>query len=178
MKTLRCPSCGASFQMSAEDLQGRATIHCPGCARVIVVPGSGGPTVADDPDTNAFVEPVPASEMPTAVGASRAALSLPKDRRVSIVILSGGRKGDVVVLEEPAVTIGREGGGADIEVPDLEASRRHAAVDCHGARIVLRDLGSRNGTFVGETQVQTRDVSDQTEFRVGATRFMLVVSPA
>jgi hypothetical protein len=154
MQTLRCPSCGASFQMPADELQGRATVHCPGCARVIVV------------------------QVPTAVGVSRAALSLPKDQRVSIVILSGARKGEVVVLEHAAVTIGREGGGADIQVPDFEASRRHAAVDCHGARIVLRDLGSRNGTFVGEARIESRDVSDQTEFRVGATRFMLVVSPS
>lgn len=175
MRNLRCSTCGASFQMAAEVLQGRATVHCPACARVIVVPGalSRG---SDDPDTDAYIEPVPPAEIPTIGGASQPSLFLPKDKRVSIVILSGDRKGDVVRLEEPRVVIGRTGSGVDIEVPDTDVSGRHAALECHGARVVLRDLESRNGTFVGSERVESRPVDDKTEFRLGGTRFMVLVA--
>ena len=175
MKNLTCSACGARFQMPAESLQGRATVHCPACARVIVVPGALA-RPDDDPDTDAFVEPVPAAEIPTIGRGSREALSLPKDRRVSIAIVSGERSGDVVVLSEPSVVIGRTGGGGDIEVSDPNVSRRHAAVECRGTRITIRDLGSQHGTFVGEDRVESRQVEDKTEFRLGSTRFMLLVA--
>ena len=174
---IECPSCRATFQMSAESLRGRSTVHCPGCGRVMVVPGQPAAAAHDGPDTDAYVEPAPQAEIPTAIGAARALLSLPADRRVSIAILSGDRKGDVVVLAQAGIVIGRQGAGADIELPDPDVSRQHAAVDCRGMRIVLRDLASRNGTFVDEQRVQTRDLEDKTEFRVGSTRLMLVMTP-
>src|SRR5262249_52590528 len=140
------------------------------------VPG-GGPAAADEPDTNAYVEPAAPAELPTAVGAARAVLALPAGLRVAVMILSGARKSDVVVLEQPSVLIGREGGGADLQVPDADVSRRHAAIECHGQRIVIRDVASRNGTFVGEQRVEMADLADKAEFRLGSTRFMLLVTP-
>jgi pSer/pThr/pTyr-binding forkhead associated (FHA) protein len=121
--------------------------------------------------------PLPRRRSPPAIGAARAVLSLPADKRVSIATLSGERKGDVVVLAQASVVIGRQGGGADIELPDADVSRQHAAVDCRGARIVLRNLGSRNGTFVDEQRVQTKDVEDKSELRVGSTRLMPMLTP-
>jgi pSer/pThr/pTyr-binding forkhead associated (FHA) protein len=102
-------------------------------------------------------------------------LSLPLGKRVSVAILSGPRKGDVVVLGGPRLTFGRDGAGADVQVPDLDASRDHAAVECHGARIMLRDLGSRNGTFVGDQRVSQREIKNDDEFRLGGTTFLLLV---
>ena len=84
-----------------------------------------------------------------------------------MAVLSGPRKGDVFVLERPRLALGREGGGADVQVPDPDVSRSHAALECHGTRVVLRDLDSRNGTFVGEERVTQRDVEDHAEFRLG-----------
>jgi pSer/pThr/pTyr-binding forkhead associated (FHA) protein len=177
MNTIECPSCRATFQMSPESLRGRSTIHCPGCGRVMVVPGQPAAALHEGPDTDAYVEPAPQAEIPTAIGAARALLSLPAHERVSIAILSGERKGDVVVLAQPGIVIGRHGAGADIELPDPDVSREHAAVDCRGTRIVLRDLGSRNGTFVGDQRVQTKDLEDKSEFRLGSTRLMLMLTP-
>jgi len=77
--------------------------------------------------------------------------------------------------------IGRSGGraGADIELTDPETSPAHAVVECHGSRIVVRDLGSTNGTYVEEKRIEEeRAVEDKDEFRVGSTRIMLVVSDA
>ena len=110
------------------------------------------------------------------MGVASKTLSLPPGKRVSIAILSGPRKGDVVVFGGPRLTFGREGAGADVQVPDVDVSRSHAAVECHGARIVLRDLGSRNGTFVGDQLVSQRQIEGHNEFRLGGTTFLLLVA--
>ena len=74
--------------------------------------------------------------------------------------------------------IGRAGGGsgAQLEVPDPEISRAHAVLECRGRQIVLRDLNSTNGTFVGEEQISNRELEDHDEFRVGRTRLMLILA--
>ena len=39
------------------------------------------------------------------------------------------------------------------------------------------NLGSTNGTFLGEERIRDeRRIENQAEFRVGSTRFMLIVS--
>jgi len=99
-------------------------------------------------------------------------------KRVAVAVLSGERKGEAVVLTRPRLTLGRTGGGSDLELPDDDVSRTHAAVECHDLRIVLRDLGSRNGTFVGPDRIGQRDVEDRTEFRIGATTLVVLVTDA
>ncbi len=110
--------------------------------------------------------------------AGQGSAALPLGKRVSLAILEGARKGDVVTLERPQVLIGRAGGraGANVEIPDSEVSRAHATLTCQGARVVLRDLGSTNGTFVGADRIEEREIEDQAEFRLGRTRFMLIVA--
>jgi len=105
-------------------------------------------------------------------------LGLPAGKRVSLAICEGARKGEVFTLERPRVLIGRSGGGAfaDIELPAPEISRRHALVECFGPRTVLRDLGSTNGTFVGDARITEAELRDTSEFRVGGTRWILMVA--
>ena len=65
--------------------------------------------------------------------------------------------------------------GADLELADPQVSRAHAALECHGSRIVLRDLGSTNGTFVEGQLVSEREVGDRSQFRVGKTALVLTI---
>lgn len=169
-----CPSCGAPFAPASP---GRATRRCAGCGRVVVAAApTGGAATSDEPHTAPFLEPAAQGDLPTSVGVAGPLLRLPEGKRVAVAVLSGPRKGDAVALAQPTLTIGREGGGADLALPDPDVSRRHASIDCHGARIVLRDLGSRNGTWVGEERVSRREIEDRTEFRLGATTLMLLVT--
>lgn len=69
----------------------------------------------------------------------------------------------------PAARKARGGGGQEV-------SRAHAALECYGTRIVLRDLGSRNGTSVDEEAVQERALADGGEFRLGRTRLLLMIT--
>ena len=98
----------------------------------------------------------------------------------ALAVLSGATQGNVFGLSRPTALIGRSGGraGADIELEDPEVSRAHAVVECRGSRVVVRDLGSTNGTFVDDQRVEERELEDKSEFRVGGTRLMLILSDA
>lgn len=62
---------------------------------------------------------------------------------------------------------------------DGEVSRRHALLERLPAGWVLRDLGSRNGTFInGERVAATRALHHRDEIRIGGTRIVLCLAEA
>jgi ABC transport system ATP-binding/permease protein len=63
------------------------------------------------------------------------------------------------------LVIGRE--GADLVLDSPVVSRRHALVQRVGAEVVLRDLGSRNGTFVGRGRMAAARLVAGSTFRIG-----------
>jgi pSer/pThr/pTyr-binding forkhead associated (FHA) protein len=104
--------------------------------------------------------------------------SLPRGKRVSVAVLSGPRAGDVVAVDRPRFVIGRARGAgrADLELDDSQVSRIHAAIECRGGPIVLLDLRSSNGTWLGEERIESREIDDRAEFRLGSTRLMLILT--
>jgi len=42
--------------------------------------------------------------------------------------------------------------------------------------VVLRDLGSTNGTFVAGRKIETTEIEAQGEFQIGTSRMMLIVT--
>jgi transcriptional regulator with PAS, ATPase and Fis domain len=71
-----------------------------------------------------------------------------------VVILFSGITAITVPLPlvRGGLTLGRVGGTA-AELPDARVSRQHAEIQVSGDRWTVRDLRSRNGTFVDGTQV-------------------------
>ena len=69
-------------------------------------------------------------------------------------------------------TIGRAGGGADLELNDNRVSRLHVTVTRAGSGVVLLD-SSTNGTFVEGRRVQSATAEDGDVVRVGES-FLLV----
>jgi pSer/pThr/pTyr-binding forkhead associated (FHA) protein len=63
--------------------------------------------------------------------------------------------------------VGR-GGGNELFLPDVQASRRHAEISWDGEAFVIRDLGSANGTFVNDEPVTERRLASGDEIRVGS----------
>jgi serine/threonine-protein kinase len=107
-------------------------------------------------------------------------LRLPPTLRVAVSVLSGPLQGEVFALESPRLVIGRtdaEGDPPDLALPDSEVSGQHAAVECYGDRVLLRDLGSTNGTFVEDVRVSQHELEDRAEFRVGRTGMLLTLTP-
>ncbi len=63
------------------------------------------------------------------------------------------------------VVVGREG---NFRLQDPTLSRRQAEIAWNGTGYVLRDLGSRSGTFLNERQVKESPLADGDRIRVGA----------
>src|SRR5262245_31837490 len=85
-----------------------------------------------------------------------------------LIYTSGSREGQAVDFDGARLTIGREKDN-DIYVADDRVSRRHAVIERDsGGRIVLRDLNSRNGTFVdGVRLAEPRVLAGGEQLRFG-----------
>jgi pSer/pThr/pTyr-binding forkhead associated (FHA) protein len=175
---IRCPSCAFAFELAAESVGVKATTTCPACARVVVlrdagvVPPGGDATMPLQAWTEVTLPPMTAEEQAT----KRTGLALPRGKRVGLAVMAGPGSGNLYLLDRPRVVIGRAGAGATIQLDDPEVSREHAALECRDGRVFLRDLGSRNGTFVDEREVKELALSDGSEYRLGRTRLMLMIS--
>ncbi|MDY7227076.1 adenylate/guanylate cyclase domain-containing protein [Hyalangium rubrum] len=80
-------------------------------------------------------------------------------------------------LPEGQSTIGRTEENS-IRVLHMSLSRKHARLERHGDRIVLVDLGSKNGTLVNGVRVERFALREGDSFQCGDVHFKLVSSPA
>jgi pSer/pThr/pTyr-binding forkhead associated (FHA) protein len=77
---------------------------------------------------------------------------------------------NTVALDRDVVSIGR-GSDRAVCLPDRACSRQHAEIHRLGARFILRDLASVNGTYVNGKRVVETSLEDGDELRIGATLF-------
>jgi diguanylate cyclase (GGDEF)-like protein len=82
-----------------------------------------------------------------------------------MVLAGPSSVGRVFLLEKPLV-IGRSY-EADIWVDDRGASRKHAEVRPEPKGVILRDMGSRNGTFCNGTRVERKMLEDGDKIQLG-----------
>ncbi len=92
---------------------------------------------------------------------------------VCIKISDGPNKGAVYLLGDEVVTIGRDN-DVRIQIMDQGVSRRHAEIFRVGEMYFLRDLTSRNGTFVNEQRVTEELLRENDRIRIGQTTLVLV----
>jgi HD-GYP domain-containing protein (c-di-GMP phosphodiesterase class II) len=83
-------------------------------------------------------------------------------------IKSGPTAGRVLKIGEEKVTIGRDD-GQTIQVLEQGVSRAHAEVFRIGDLCFLRDLESKNGSFVNGRRVTEEILQDADEIQIGAT---------
>ena len=89
-------------------------------------------------------------------------------RRCSLVVYSGGDTGRQITLPEGTSTIGRSA-AASLQIDGPGMSRLHAEVVVDGARVVLRDLGSANGSYVQDVRLtDPRPLRDGDRVRLGS----------
>jgi len=96
-------------------------------------------------------------------------------RRAAIQCTVGPEAGQSWLMEQDVIRIGSAKTG-DIVITDPTVSRRHAEIRRGRDGVVLRDLGSTNGTFVGQVRAKEVFLAPDTRFRVGRTE--LVFTPA
>ncbi len=102
-------------------------------------------------------------------------LRLPEDREISLKVLEGAEQGTVYPITKPRITIGRA--NADVTIDDRMTSRLHCALEISDDEVLLRDLGSTNGTIVNNKPIETARLSSGSTFRIGKHVFELVVTP-
>jgi|SoiMethySBSTD1v2_1073268.scaffolds.fasta_scaffold05223_13 phosphoserine phosphatase RsbU/P len=74
----------------------------------------------------------------------------------------------VVVLDRPLFLIGRRT-AADLQIVSTDVSREHAEIVQEDGRFMLRDRGSRYGTFVNGEQITERVLQHGDRIRLGRT---------
>lgn len=102
-------------------------------------------------------------------------LKLPTDLKLSLAVIAGPDAGRIFLIEKPRIVIGRE--GVDLALEDPEISRHHAAIEVAGDLVTVVDLGSSNGTVIGDTQVAEALLENHGEFTIGGSTLMLIVTP-
>jgi HD-GYP domain-containing protein (c-di-GMP phosphodiesterase class II) len=86
-----------------------------------------------------------------------------------IVALNGAHIGKVYSIGE-RLTIGRHPDN-DLQLDDLQVSRMHARIELGARGVILRDMSSGNGTFVGDQRILEYKLSPGDVIRIGAMEF-------
>ncbi len=88
--------------------------------------------------------------------------------RHCLIVYSGGRLGRRIDLTPGSWLIGR-GADSPLKLDSPGLSRRHALIDIDGAQVLLRDLGSANGSYVNDQRVtEAQALRDGDLLRLGS----------
>ncbi len=186
---IECNRCYARYRYDESRFGDKASkkVRCTKCLAIFEIfhggtpdaidPGSseraGEETVLRLADTDARREST-GRKIVSTTPRPAAELKMPASSKVSLAVIAGPEAGRMYEIGKPRVVIGRH--DADINVDDPEISRSHAAIELTGDKAMLVDLGSTNGTFVGEEQIQECPIENQSEFSVGGSTLMLIVT--
>jgi predicted Zn finger-like uncharacterized protein len=176
-----CPHCGARLHLDAHQSanQGPAQVRCWMCSSLIELDSTstsadpGPPTI----EMNSSAPLEKSRGLAEALKSQTASLMLPPDTTIKISVISGPSQGLGCELSRPLMTIGRSGGGADIEIDDPEVSGLHCAVEVRRDAILLHDLHSRNGTYLGDSHVFAARLGQMSQFRIGSSLLQVEIIP-
>jgi diguanylate cyclase (GGDEF)-like protein len=94
-----------------------------------------------------------------------------ENTRPYLVILGGAHVGEIHKIGKTRAIIGRSH-GADIRIADGGISREHVEVAGEHARVTVRDLGSKNGTFHNGRKVEKVELADGDKISIGSTTIL------
>jgi predicted Zn finger-like uncharacterized protein len=168
---VRCPHCGSAQSISEEDFGGREKLDvaCQACGQTYRVVNPSLATLRVETTRKS-----PSTTGPEYAEDGRL-LALPPDKNITLKLLEGTEAGTVFAVAKPRITIGRA--NTDIIINDRVVSRQHCALEITGDSVLLRDLGSTNGTIVGNQLVETATLTSGSTFRVGTHVLQLLISP-
>ncbi|MGQ9619084.1 MAG: FHA domain-containing protein [Candidatus Aminicenantia bacterium] len=167
---VKCPNCRAFYRIEEEqlDMKKRLKFKCPRCLTIFEVSQASNEEKSDELEETrkSKVESEPPYE---------GKFKLPSDKKYSLAVINGPDEGAIFHITKPYITIGRE--NTDIILMDMEVSRKHACIEFYENRIVIRDLGSTNGTYIDNKRIMERELSEQTEIRMGRTTLLFISTP-
>jgi pSer/pThr/pTyr-binding forkhead associated (FHA) protein len=117
------------------------------------------------PASQEITQPLPEWE-----GQDPLAKPLPKGVKVGLQVVSGLDAGTKFVVKTRGILIGREL-GADLELHDLNISRKHITIEVMAAdKVVVKDLRSKNGTFINDRWITVANLKNADIIRIGNTQ--------
>ena len=120
------------------------------------------------------VPPASASEPSSS---NRIVLTPPKAAgkpQITVTILAGPEQGQVHKINRPTTTVGRSN-TCEVVLTDPLISRQHCQILLGMGGVMLRDLGSTNGTFLNGTRIIESAIRNQDVISVGNTRLRFAV---
>ncbi len=100
------------------------------------------------------------------VAVSKETLAIGGARGAFFVFITGPDSGKVVPVRKSRMTIGRDR-KSDIVIEKRSASKNHAEVMTTARKTIIRDQGSKNGTYVNEQKVTEAELRDKDEIQIG-----------
>lgn len=145
---------------------------CPRCGYELTGPDQACSRCGAAPAGPAFTQPVAAAGA-TIQSKAVSGGGLAPGKKYALIIVQGEEPGRVIAIEKSRITLGRA--DCDVSLKDPELSRQHALISIHGMNARLEDLGSTNGTFVDGERIESAELSDRSEFRIGFHEFVFVM---
>lgn len=165
-----CPHCG-HVQTTSEELFGGkeiVEIFCTECGQPFMV------SVPRLDDFKAETTRHALEDVTSEIADDGHRLRLPEGKAITIKVLEGEDKDTVYPVVKPRVTLGRS--NSDIIVNDVLSSRIHCAIEFSEDCVLLRDLGSTNGTLVDDRPVHMAEIADGSTFQIGKHKFQLQIT--
>ncbi len=94
----------------------------------------------------------------------------PVGKEACLVVIYGLELGKKFNLDQATISLGRSS-KADIQIDQESVSRNHAKIVNTGKSIILRDLGSTNGTYVNDDLIDEYVLRDGDLIKIGRTIF-------
>jgi predicted component of type VI protein secretion system len=99
-------------------------------------------------------------------------------KKVKLVVVQGKNEGKTITLPGPVFRIGR-GETCHLRPNSERVSREHAEIRISESDVVVRDLGSRNGTLVnGKAITEPMALKDHDSVQVGPLTFSVSIADA
>jgi pSer/pThr/pTyr-binding forkhead associated (FHA) protein len=149
-----CGQCGAALTPA----RGETTERIP----------TGDTTKTIPPMVDEHTEPLTAEE--------EAAVSGLPSGSALLIVQRGANAGARFLVNTEKVTAGRHQ-DSDIFLDDISVSRRHATFTRTDEGIVVKDLGSLNGTYVNRDLVEEQLLRHGDEVQIGKFRLVFFASP-
>ena len=188
----QCPACGAKvkFPKNAPLPPPHAKVKCPSCGSVGELEAFLRAAGSSDPEGEIIEEAVPAAAAPpapapraalsaksdtgTRISGSASALNLPAGLRCTLTVISGPDSGKKIIMDKPRVVVGR--GAGDLALSDQEVSTEHCVFEITGVTCNVKDLGSRNGTYVDGEKIERAQLGTVGEVQVGLTTILFAMT--
>ncbi len=89
-------------------------------------------------------------------------------------VIKGPDEGKRITIEKETTILGR--GKVDLPLRDRDVSRLHAAIEIKSrGKVIIRDLGSTNGTYVNRKKITEATLSTNDRIQIGSTLCRLVL---